>query len=156
MYYKWVDYCKDYKETIESLFDAEAVKNTGCDDGWEQFYEYWKNEPETVLNENFFAKVILDGGKAVGVMAIFLEMDKCYIQEFVISPDRRGIGIGSSVLKELLENGEYIIGKPIKRAEACIFPSNIASIKAFEKAGFQYSHSHPEGDAWYYEYCSED
>ena len=43
-----------------------------------------------------------------------------------------------------------------KRAEACIFPSNIASIKAFEKAGFQYSHSHPEGDAWYYEYRSED
>lgn len=156
MRYKWLDYHKGYKEIVEAWLDCEAVKYTGCDEGWDQFFEYWKNEPETVLNENFFARVILDGGKAVGVIAVYEEKDKHYIQEFIVSPDRRGMGTGSSILKELLQSGEEIVGKKIAIAEACIFPSNISSRKAFEKAGFRYSHAHPDGDALYYEYRKED
>lgn len=152
MRYKWVDYNKDYKDMIESWLDIEAVRFTGCDDGWDQFVKYWKNEPDTVLNENFFVKVILDGGVAVGTMALFWEKDTCYIQEVIVSPDKRKLGVGSAALGELLEKGEYIIGKRIEKAQACIYPSNNVSRKAFERAGFCYSHAHPDGDAWYYEY----
>lgn len=155
MQYQWVDYRRSDAETVESWFDQEAVKYTGCDDGWSGYFEYWVNAPETVLNENFFAKLILEHGEAIGIMAIFVERDWHYVQEFIISPDRRGLGIGSEVLKEFLEDGEYIVGKVIKNAEACIFPSNAASRRAFEKAGFQYSHSHPDGDACYYVYQKE-
>lgn len=150
--FTWLDYDKSHRETVESWFDSEAVKYTGCDDGWDSYFEYWKQEPETVLNENFFGKVIFDEEAAIGILSIFKEDDVHYIQEFIISPDRRGRGIGSGVLRELLQNGENIIGQPIKNAEACIFLNNIASQRAFEKAGFQYSHAHPDGDAWYYVY----
>ena len=37
-------------------------------------------------------------------------------------------------------------------ADAVIFPSNKASQKAFEKAGFKYETIHPDGDAMYYIY----
>lgn len=150
--FAWMDYNSSHRETIESWFDSEAVKYTGCEDGWDSFFEYWKEDSETVLNENFFGKVIFDKETAVGVIAVFKENDVHYIQEFIISSDMRNKGIGSSVLRELLENGENIIGQPIKKAEACIFPNNIASQKAFEKAGFRYSHAHPDGGAWYYVY----
>jgi GNAT superfamily N-acetyltransferase len=95
--------------------DIEAVRFTDCDDGWDQFVEYWKNEPDTMLNENFFVKVILDGARAVGVMALFLEKDTCYNQEIIVSPDRRKQGVGSSALVELLENSEYILRRRIKK-----------------------------------------
>ena len=156
MRYKWMDYTKNDKETVESWLDSEAVKYTGCDDGWDQFVEYWINEPDMVLNGNFFVKVIMDGGMAVGAMAIFLEKEKAYIQEFIVSPERRGMGTGSSILREFLQDGEHIIGQQIEYAEACIFPSNLSSQRAFEKAGFRYSHAHPDGDAWYYEYRRGD
>ena len=156
MLYKWVDYHKGYKEVVETWLDDEAVKYTGCAEGWDQYFEYWKNEPGTVLNGNFFSKVVLDGGKAVGVIAVYEEKNIYYIQEFVVSPDRRCMGTGSSILKELLQSGEYIVGKTITRAEACIFPSNISSRKAFEKAGFRYSRTHPDGDTCYYEFRKED
>ena len=155
MRYQWADYHRSYEETVESWLDQEAVKYTGCDDGWSGYFEYWVHEPGTALNENFFAKVILDHEEAIGIMAIFAEESRYYIQEFIISPDNRRKGIGSEVLKELLENGECIVGKEIKSAEACIFPSNVSSRRAFEKAGFQYSHSHPDGNACYYVYQKE-
>ena len=47
-----LDYNKSHRETVESWFDREAVKYTGCDDGWDSYFEYMKQEPETVLNEN--------------------------------------------------------------------------------------------------------
>lgn len=47
---------------------------------------------------------------------------------------------------------KYILGRTIKDAEAVIFPDNIASQKAFEKAGFIFYSEHPDGDAWNYRY----
>ena len=65
-----------------------------------------------------------------------------------------GQGLGGKLLQELLA-GEEIIGFAIENAEAVIFPSNIASQKAFEKAGFRYHHAHEDGDAFYYVYESQ-
>ena len=67
----------------------------------------------------------------------------------------RGYGIGSAVLRELLDNGEDIIGQKTDKVMAVIFPGNTASQKCFEKAGFKYVSSHPDGDAWYYRYTAK-
>ena len=49
--FTWLDYNSSHRETVESWFDSEAVKYTGCDDGWDSFFEYWKlNE---ILNKLF-------------------------------------------------------------------------------------------------------
>ena len=74
------------------------------------------------------------------------------IQEFIVSPSYRGKGYGTAILNELLLCSNNIIGQDISFAEAVIYPDNIASQKAFQKAGFVYTNAHPDGDAWYYQY----
>ncbi len=73
----------------------------------------------------------------------------------LVKPEMRGNGLGTALLRELLSDGEMIIGHQIERATAVIFPNNIASQKAFEKAGFVFDHLHEDGDAWYYRYEKE-
>jgi GNAT superfamily N-acetyltransferase len=73
------------------------------------------------------------------------------VMEIVVDPEKRGQGIGRKLLKELLAR-EDIIGFSIVKSEAVIFPTNIASQKAFTNAGFRYHHTHEAGDALYYAY----
>ena len=70
--------------------------------------------------------------------------------ETLVAPEKRNQGKGSELLKELLINGKSIIGREISRADAVIFPSNKASQKAFEKAGFKYLRTNEDGDAMDY------
>ena len=97
-------------------------------------------------------KIISADAFPVGVIAVGLWDAVFTISEFIISPDKRGEGIGSSALAEFLDKSKDIIGLNIKDANAVIFPNNIASQKAFEKAGFVFHYEHPDGDAWYYRY----
>ena len=113
-----------------------------------------KNEPDVKFGENFWCRMIYRNGEPVAVTAMRDENGELVISEIVVSPDRRGQGIGSAVLAELLENHAQIIGKIINSAVAVIFPDNIPSRKAFERAGFRFDSAHPDGDAWYYRWYS--
>ena len=73
------------------------------------------------------------------------------IMEIVVDPQERGRGVGTQLLKELLGDKE-MIGFVIQKSDAVIFPSNIASQKAFENAGYQYHHTYEDGTAMYYVY----
>jgi RimJ/RimL family protein N-acetyltransferase len=55
------------------------------------------------------------------------------------------------MLRELLGNPE-ILGFPVHKSEAVIFPDNHASQRAFEKAGFYHHHSYEDGAALIYVY----
>lgn len=152
MRFKWIDYTSIYKDIVDSWVDEEAKRFTGCDEGFEKYYQYWVNDPDTKLGENFWVKIILLEDAPVGIIAIGLWNGVFTISEFIIRPDSRGIGLGSSALTELLTLSEDIIGVGIKCANAVIFPNNIASQKTFEKAGFIFYSEHPDGDAWNYRY----
>ena len=89
----------------------------------------------------------------MALIAFCLYEGKIEIMETFVVPEKRGQGIGSKVLKELLKNGQ-IIGFVIHKSEAVIYPNNIASQKAFENVGFKYHHTHEDGDAMYYVYES--
>ena len=41
MKYVWSDYSKDFAKVVDSFLDEEAVKNTGCDEGFDIYYQYW-------------------------------------------------------------------------------------------------------------------
>ena len=153
MNYVWRDYNPNTMGYIEKWLDEFAVKSTGLDEGFQNFYEYWANEDGFVVGENFWSKVVLENDKPFAVIAFCLHESKIIIMEIVVEPEKRGQGSGSKLLKELLENGE-IIGFTIHKSEAVIFPSNIASQKSFENAGFLYHYSHEDGDALYYVYES--
>ena len=154
MRYHWIDYSCAYKNIVESWLDEDAKRFTGCDDGFDAFYQYWENDPETSLGKNFWAKIILADDDPIGVIALGVWDGVFTIMEFIIRPDKRGKQFGSSALVELLMQSENIVGTKILSAEAVIFPNNTASQKAFEKACFSFHSAHPDGKAWYYRYHS--
>ena len=152
MNYNWIDYSPACKELIESWIDEDAKRFTGLDDGFDAYYRYWANDPQTKIGTNFWVKIIISDAIPIGIIALSLWNDVFTISEFVIRPDKRGKNLGSSALKELLTQSRDIIGIKIETANAVIFPNNIASQKAFEKVGFIFHSEHPDGDACNYKY----
>ena len=153
--YGWADYSKDHREVVESFLDDEAIKSTGCDDGFEAFYTYWMSEADTRLNKNFWFKVVSINQNPIAVIAVAKSpQNEFTVSEFIIAPSERKKGHGKAILNELLANSNTILGERIDLARAVIFPSNIASQKAFAGAGFDFIGAHPDGDALYFEYVS--
>jgi len=152
MTYHYIDYTPETEAVIDSWLDDDGAYFTGFEDGFASYYDYWINVPDHVPGENYWAKIICDKDTPVGVVVISLAEDIFYFAELLIDPAKRGIGIGTTAIRELLENGKGILGRRIDRAEACIYPSNTPSQKVFENAGFRFDHAHPDGDIWYYTY----
>lgn len=157
MRFTWSDYGEEYFDLVESWLDDEARRMMGFDDGdedtWRAYYEYWIHDELTRLGENYWHKIVSVCGKPFAVMAVFLTGEKeLSVSEYLVAPDMRNKGYGSAALTELLNFSDRIIGKESESAKAVIYPNNIASQKAFVKAGFQFESAHPDGDAWYYSY----
>jgi ribosomal protein S18 acetylase RimI-like enzyme len=154
MNFVWHDYDPKSMGYIEDWLDEAAVKSTGLDEGFRAFYEAWANEDGFVVGENFWCKVVFQNDKPFAVIAFCQYECKITIMEIVVDPEKRGLGRGSKLLKELLES-EEIIGCAIHQSEAVIYPDNTASQKAFEKAGFRYHHTHEDGNgkSMYYVYA---
>ncbi len=151
MIFSWLDYDPHTMGYVENWLDESAVKSTGLDEGFRSFYEYWANEDGFVVGKNYWCKVVFDDDKPVAVIALCMNEGSVTVMEIVVDPEKRGQGIGRKLLKELLAR-EDIIGFSIVKSEAVIFPTNIASQKAFTNAGFWYHHTHEAGDALYYAY----
>ena len=153
MNFVWYDYNPNTMSFIETWLDESAVESTGLDECFRAFYEYWASEDGFVVGENFWCKVISENDEPFGVIAFCQHEHKTIIMEVLIAPDKRGQGKGSALLKELLNNKE-IIDFTILISEAVIYPSNIASQKAFERAGFIYYNNHKDdnGDSMHYIY----
>lgn len=155
MRYIWKDYKPEKMDFVEDWLDKHAVRMTGMDDGFRSQYEYWANNGEHIVGEDYWCKVVYENENPFAMVQLGLYEGTVTIMETIVAPENRGKGLGSGVIKELLHNGKSIIGFDIEKAEAVIFPSNIASKKAFEKAGFYFSHAHEDGDVLYYVYEKE-
>jgi RimJ/RimL family protein N-acetyltransferase len=151
MNFTWRDYNPETMTFVEAWLDEDAVKTTGLDEGFQNFYSYWANEDGFVVNENYWCKVVFENDEPFAVIALCLYEDKTTVMETVVAPKKRGQGKGSKLLKEILESKE-ILGFTVRKGEAVIYPNNIASQRAFVKAGFQYHHTDEDGDAMYYSY----
>ena len=153
MNFLWYDYNPDIMSFVENWLDKNAVESTGLDEGFRAFYEYWVKEDGFVAGENFWCKVAAENNKPFAVIAFCRHEQKIIIMEVLVAPDKRGQGKGSTPLKELLDNQE-IIGCAIQNCEAVIYPSNVASQKAFEKAGFTYHNNRKDenGNSMHYIY----
>lgn len=151
MKYEWRNYVPETMGYIENWLDEDAVKYTGLDERFYDFYEYWANEDGFDVGKNFWCKVVCENGNPIAVIAFCEHECRILIMEIVVKPEKRGHGIGTNLLKELLE-AKAVIGIPIHKWEAVIFPDNVASIKAFANAGFQYHHTHEDGKSVLYVY----
>lgn len=153
MSFVWYDYNPSTMSFIENWLDESAVESTGLDEGFRTFYEYWSNEDGFIVGVNYWCKVTFENDKPFGVVALCEHKQKIIIMEVLIAPDKRGQGKGSALIKELLHN-EEIVGFTVQESEAVIYPNNIASQKAFEKAGFIFHNYHKDekGDSLHYIY----
>ncbi len=152
MRFNWAEYENSYARLVDSWLDESAVKSTGLDDGWQNFYDYWTEENKKYDNCTGLCFLISENNIPFAVIYLGINGEEMIISEFVVSPDKRGMGYGSDVLSELLANTKELLGKSFSAAEAVIYPDNIASKKAFEKVGFKLVSVHPDGDAINYKY----
>ena len=149
MDFVWHDYDPETMGYLENWLDEAAVKATGLDEGFRDFYEYWAKEDGFKVGENFWCKVVCHRDDPLAVIAFCRYEDNMDIMEILVKPEKRGQGIGSKLLKAFLESFS------VQKSEAVIFPGNIASQKAFENAGFRYHHSHEDGTAMYFVYGTD-
>ena len=63
MNYAWKDYDPKTMRYVEKWLDRKAVKLTGMDDGFHDFYEYWANEEGFIVGENYWCKVVFEEEK---------------------------------------------------------------------------------------------
>lgn len=152
MIFTWKDYDPETMGYVEKWLDKKAVRMTGMDERFRDFYEYWANEEGFIVGENYWCKVVFEDEKPFAVIALGLHEGNITIMETLVAPKMRGKGKGSKMIKELLDNGKSIIGIDINKADAVIYPSNKASQKAFENAGFRHESTHEDGDAMNYVY----
>lgn len=150
MNFVWYNYNPEKMGYVENWLDKHAVRMTGIDEGFHQEYEYWSNYENNTVGKNYWCKVVFENETPFAVIEFGLYEGVVTIMEIIVAPEKRGYGMGSKVIKELIVNAKVIIGIDIPKAEAIIFPSNIASQKAFKKAGFKYHHTHEDGDAMTY------
>lgn len=132
MQYQWRDYSPQSHVFVEAWVDGDGKRYTGLDDGVEEYYTSWLNEPATRLGQNFWCKVIYQADNPFAFIAFSEHNGRFTISEYLVSPPMRGKGYGSSALIELLNKSEQIIKRNIYNAEAVVFPSIIPSQKAFE------------------------
>lgn len=150
MHYVWRDYHPQTMPFVESWLDESAVKATGLDEGFRSFYEYWANEEDSILGKNYWGKVVFENDTPLAVIALYEHEQTILVMEIVVDPQKRSQGIGTKLLQELL--GSNVLGFPIRKSEAVIFPDNVASQRAFEKAGYRHHHTYEDGSAMYYVY----
>ena len=131
MGYIWYDYEPEKMSFVENWLDDETIRKTGIDDGWHDFHEYWQNEENTVPGENYWCKVVFENGKPFAVVALGMNEGIYNVMELVVNPKERGKGKGTSLIRELMSKSLEIMEKEIMCAEAVIYPSNIASKRAF-------------------------
>ena len=148
MKYNWKDYSVEYSEIINSWFDSEALSMTGIDEDFDSYVKAVTGDSANFPNTEF--KVIFEGDSPVAI-AVYGVYDRIVtVMEIVVSPNERGKGKGSEIIRELLQICNESFDETVKQFKAVIFPNNIASQKAFEKAGFRFESAHEDGDAWYY------
>ena len=138
MIFEWNDYKTEDAAEIDSWLDEEAVRFTAMDEGWNADVAYWK---ENTADGMFWCKTISSGGVLTGAVYIIEWNEENQggftIGEVLLRPEVRGKGIGTAMIKELMDHSSEIIGKRMDSVDAVVFTSNAASIRMFEKAGFR-------------------
>ena len=61
-HFEWKDYTKEDTALVASWLNADAVRMTGMDEGFDAFHQYWKNESSPERGEYFSTKLVSENG----------------------------------------------------------------------------------------------
>lgn len=144
----WQDYEPEHAALVDSWLDEEALRATRLDDGFDDFYQYWKQETDPARGEYFCCKLVSEDQRPFAAVAFSRYRQTVTVMEIVVDPALRRKGKGTAVIKELVDNAADWIGQPVAAFEAVIFPDNTASQNAFYKAGFAPVSKEKDNDRW--------
>ena len=134
--FDWRDYTHEHAALVASWLNADTVRTTGLDEGFDAFHQYWKNESSPERGEYFWSKLVSENGHPFAVISYGYCNGTVTIMEIVVDPAVRGQGKGTAVISEFLNNAAAWIAQPITVFNAVVFQRNTASQIAFYKAGF--------------------
>jgi len=145
----------NYDPVLHRALDAwhsEAIARFAMENGISEEWQYYLDADEYRAGVDTFCKVVLLGGTPVAVMIVFCNPDyPVGINPIIVDPALAGQRMGSEILREFIANIDAILPFHSDRIDVVIDNENIASIKAFTKAGFTLARMHPDGDVGYYE-----
>ena len=145
---QWQDYEPEQAALVNAWLDREAVRDTGLADGFDAFYQYWKNETDPARGESFWCKLVSEEQRPFAAVAYAAFRQTVTVMEIVVDPALRGQGKGTAVVTELVANAADWIGRPLTVFEAVIFPHNTASQTVFYKTGFVPVSDEKDNDRW--------
>ena len=134
--FDWQDYTHEHAALVASWLNADTVRTTGLDEGFDAFHQYWKNESSPERGKYFWSKLVSENGHPFAVISYGYCDGTVTIMEIVVDPAVRGQGKGAAVISEFLNNAAVWIAQPITVFNVVIFSRNTASQIAFYKAGF--------------------
>ncbi len=135
-HFDWQDYRCEHAALVDSWLDADTVRMTGMDEGFDSFCQYWKKESKPERGEYFWSKLVSENVRPIAVIAYGYYNGTVTVMEIVVDPAVRSQGKGTAVLHEFLKNAAVWIAHPINIFHAVIFQGNTASQIAFYKTGF--------------------
>ena len=98
-HFEWEDYTKKYAALVDSWLDADAVRLTGLDEGFDEFCHYWENESDPVRGEYFRCKIVSEDNRPFAAIAFGYYNGTVTIMEIVVDPALRGQDRGTTVLR---------------------------------------------------------
>ena len=150
MNFTWSDYKTEHAALVDSWLDDTAIKMTGIEDGFDEEWRATLDEAKNFPGCKDFCKIVSQNGVPFAAVKYGFYQNNATVSVIIVDPTQRGNGRGSAVLRELVANTNTLVGEKVDKFDAVIFPSNISSQKAFEKAGFVFDCAHEDGDALYY------
>ena len=151
MNYQFLDYDPAAHRALDA-WQSGAIARFAMDGPISEEWQYYVDSPEYRVGVDAFCKVALLDGRPVAVMIVLCHPDyPVAFNPIIVDPALIGQGYGSEILREFFDNIDVILPSHSDRAEVVIDNNNIASIRAFAKAGFRLARVHPDGDAGYYE-----
>lgn len=114
---------------LDDLNMISDILISDFDDFWT--YNVFKSELE---NKNSKYIVIKDNNSIIGFAGIWIAIDEAHITNIVVKKDKRNSGIGSILLKNLIN---LAISLNMKNITLEVNESNIYAIKLYNKFGFK-------------------
>jgi len=148
----WKDYCPEDSVFDSYVLDSEAIKMTGLDRGFDAYVNESQTDSKDFPGCKNFYKIVSEEKCTLALVSYGIYEGVVTVAEIIVAPFYRRKGKGTELIKELLEICKATFGDAVKQFRAVIFPNNVASQRAFEKAGFHFESAHVDGDAWYYVY----
>jgi len=133
---------KEHQIILQDWFKDKATrKHLGGMLPLENCVNYMISNPDTL------AFLVFENEKSIGMVDIEIDpSEKTASISLLINPHYRKKGLGTLLLKTALQLDCY---KNCTRLDAFIEPDNIASIKCFQKAGFEKINDLPDEDGMF-------